>query len=121
MTISASTPASRAAHATACAWLPAEIEITPARFSSPVSCESLFSAPRTLNEPVRWKSSALKRTSPPSCAESVPEPSTNRTLAPIAFVQVEALEGVLALLRLEAWARVLDAQQPRRRDDPDLA
>jgi hypothetical protein len=53
--------------------LPAEIEITPRAFSSSVSVASLFRTPRGLNEPVRWKSSALKRASPPVCFESVAE------------------------------------------------
>jgi hypothetical protein len=37
--------------------LPALIAITPRCFSSVVRLEILFSAPRALNEPVRWKSS----------------------------------------------------------------
>src|SRR5262249_22812324 len=61
MTISASTPYSPAANAVAWAWLPAEIAITPRRLCSSVSVDSLFSAPRGLKEPVRWKSSHLSR------------------------------------------------------------
>src|SRR6516165_6319201 len=61
MTMRASTPYSPAANAVACAWLPAEIAITPRRFSSSLSVLSLFRAPRGLNEPVRWKSSHFRR------------------------------------------------------------
>src|SRR5205085_12649644 len=68
-------PSTADAYASACAWLPAEIEITPRRFSSGDSVASLFRTPRGLNAPVRWKSSALKTTSAPTCSESVREPS----------------------------------------------
>src|SRR5206468_343901 len=56
-------------HATACAWLPAEMVITPRRRSSGVSELNLFSAPLDLNEPVRWKSSHFR------CARSARERS----------------------------------------------
>src|ERR671937_669268 len=75
MTTSASMPSTAAAYASACAWFPAEIEITPRRFSSSESVASLFRTPRGLNEPVRWKSSALKATSTPARSERVREPS----------------------------------------------
>ena len=52
VTISASIPSTAAAQATAWAWFPAEVVITPRRFSSAVSDASLFSTPRGLNEPV---------------------------------------------------------------------
>src|SRR5918994_1994298 len=45
--------------------------ITPAAFSSPVSDASLFSTPRGLNDPVRWKSSAFRCASAPVSRESV--------------------------------------------------
>ncbi len=54
-------PSAAAANATAWAWLPALIAITPPRFSSAESELILFSAPRDLNDPVRWKSSHLSR------------------------------------------------------------
>src|SRR6266567_1071847 len=73
MTTSASMPSSADAYASACAWLPAEIEITPRAFSSSVSVASLFSTPRGLNAPVRWRSSALKCTGTPTRSESVRE------------------------------------------------
>ena len=94
MTISASSPASRAAHATACAWLPAEIEITPRARSSSVSSAIRFSAPRTLNEPVRWKSSALKCASAPSRSESVAERSSGVRWTRPAIVSRGALDVV---------------------------
>ena len=50
--IVAGTRASRAAHATACPWLPALAATTPATRSSAESAATLFTAPRTLNEPV---------------------------------------------------------------------
>ena len=46
------TPIVAAAQATAWAWLPAETVATPWALSSGVSCVILWSAPRTLNEPV---------------------------------------------------------------------
>src|SRR5579871_6874844 len=54
-------PYSAAANATAWAWFPAEMAITPRFFSSSVRLAILFRAPRGLNEPVRWKSSHFKR------------------------------------------------------------
>jgi hypothetical protein len=58
----ARTPASRAAQATACPWFPALAATTPARRSLADSAAILFSAPRTLNEPVRWRFSAFSHT-----------------------------------------------------------
>ena len=75
ITTSASIPSTAEANASAWAWLPAEIEITPRAFSSALSVASRLRTPRGLNAPVRWKSSALKRTSAPVCSESVREPS----------------------------------------------
>src|ERR687886_2031083 len=76
MTTRASIPSTAAAYASACAWLPAEIEMTPRRFSSSERVESLFRTPRGLNEPVRCSSSALKDTSAPTRSESVRELSS---------------------------------------------
>src|SRR6266550_2604606 len=50
--------------------------MTPRFFSSSVSVASLFSTPRGLKEPVRWKSSALNRMSAPTWSESVAERSS---------------------------------------------
>jgi hypothetical protein len=68
------TPASRAAHATAWPWLPALAATTPARRSPSLSVASLFTAPRTLKEPVRWRFSAFSDTGRPTWRESVSEP-----------------------------------------------
>ena len=59
MKIVAWMPSSRAAQATAWPWLPALAAITPAARSSGESVASLLNAPRILNEPVRWRFSAL--------------------------------------------------------------
>src|SRR6201987_16894 len=55
----------RAAYATAWAWLPALPVTTPPAHASP-SAPSFESAPRSLNEPVRWRFSALSPTVPPA-------------------------------------------------------
>jgi hypothetical protein len=76
MTTSASSPSNADAYASACAWLPAEMEMRPRCFSSSDSVASLFSTPRGLKEPVRCSSSALKRTSAPTFFESVADESS---------------------------------------------
>ena len=48
-----------APQASACAWFPAEIPITPRSRSAGVSVASLLRTPRALNEPVFWNSSAF--------------------------------------------------------------
>jgi hypothetical protein len=67
-------PSSRAAQATAWPWLPALAATTPARFSGSESVAILFTAPRILNEPVRWRFSAFSDTSRPTRRESVSLP-----------------------------------------------
>src|SRR5918992_9276 len=52
------------------------MEMTPRRFSSSLSRASLVSTPRGLNEPVRWKSSAFRKTRPPVSRESVADVKT---------------------------------------------
>ena len=74
MKIVARIPSSRAAHATAWPWLPALAAITPAARSAGESVASVFTAPRILNEPVRWRFSALSSVSPPVSRHSVSEP-----------------------------------------------
>ena len=61
MTTSASTPSSRAAQATPARGCRRRSRSRRARFSSSLRLASLLSAPRGLNEPVRWKSSHLSR------------------------------------------------------------
>src|SRR5579883_640277 len=74
-------PSSRAAQATAWPWLPALAATTPAARSSGPSSESMLTAPRILNEPVRWRFSAFRTTSRPTSRESEAEPNTGVTCA----------------------------------------
>ena len=71
MKMRAVAPTSRAAHATAWPWLPALAATTPAARCSAVSVEIRLYAPRILNEPVRWRFSALRWISRPTSRESV--------------------------------------------------
>src|SRR3954470_16753609 len=80
MKTSQGTPRTRAACDSAQAWLPALPAVTPRAQPSP-SAASLFSAPRTLNEPVRWRFSALSATAAPVRSLSVSEGSTGVRLA----------------------------------------
>src|SRR5919106_801302 len=70
------TPASRAASATACPWLPALAVTTPAARSASESVAMRLAAPRTLKEPVRWRFSALRSTGRPLRRPSVSEEET---------------------------------------------
>src|SRR6266536_209220 len=81
MKIRATAPTSRAAHATACPWLPALAATTPAASSSVLSVATRLKAPRTLKEPVRWRFSAFRWTSRPTNRDSVSEPWTGVTRA----------------------------------------
>src|SRR3954471_24409481 len=73
MTSSASSPSTRVPQASACAWFPAEMPITPRSRSCGVSAARLVSTPRGLNEPVRWNSSAFSETRAPVSSLSVAE------------------------------------------------
>src|SRR6476469_959091 len=77
----AAIPSSRAANATAWPWLPALAAITPAARSASSSVDSLLTAPRILNDPVRWRFSAFSQTRPPVSCDSVSEPYTGVTRA----------------------------------------
>src|SRR3954451_4693128 len=77
----AAMPSSRAAQATACPWFPALAAMTPAVRSASPSVDSLFTAPRILNDPVRWRFSAFSQTLVPVSRENVPEPYTGVTRA----------------------------------------
>ena len=70
------TPRAAATAASAWAWLPAEAATTPCAQPSSPSASSLADAPRTLNEPVRWRFSALRATMPPARSEIVRLEST---------------------------------------------
>src|SRR5512133_3582384 len=67
----AAIPASRAAQATACPWFPALAATTPAFRSASPSVAIVLYAPRILNEPVRWRFSAFKKTGRPVSLEKV--------------------------------------------------
>src|ERR1700716_2115433 len=81
MKIRAREPTSRAAHATACPGLPALPATTPAPRSSSLNVEMRLYAPRTLNEPVRCRFSALRCTSRPASCERVSDRYTGVTRA----------------------------------------
>src|SRR5256714_1022345 len=74
--MTARTPGSAAAGATACAWLPDEKATAPRARSSSESERILFVAPRILNAPARWKFSHLKKTRRPAAASNVREVAT---------------------------------------------
>ena len=65
-------PRERAATATAWAWLPALAATTPAASSSALRAAIRFWAPRSLNDPVRCRFSALSRTGAPTRSEISP-------------------------------------------------
>src|SRR5262245_40620331 len=73
------TPSTRAARATPCAWLPALAATTPMASSDSDSLDNRTYAPRTLNEPARWRFSHLSMTGPPTRSDSASEPSTGVT------------------------------------------
>src|SRR5688500_12518457 len=74
MTTVQCTPSDVAANATACAWLPADAATRPACFWASVRWSTLLSAPRGLNEPVRWKFSSFRYVRvPPQMSPSVRE------------------------------------------------
>src|SRR2546421_4554467 len=77
----AGAPSSRAAHATAWPWLPALAATTPAASSSGSRLESFVYAPRTLNEPVRCRFSALRLPGLAASRDSVSEGKTGVTRA----------------------------------------
>src|SRR5713226_6064773 len=76
MQTTARMPASRAASATAWAWLPEETAITPRFFSSSLSERILFVAPRALKAPARCRFSHLKKTSRPATSLNEREVTT---------------------------------------------
>src|SRR5665213_3072037 len=97
----ASIPSWRAAHATACPWLPALAAITPAARCASPSVASLLTAPRTLNEPVRCRFSAFSHTvRAPLRRASDSEPYTGVTRAWPArrsrAASMSAIDGLLA-------------------------
>jgi hypothetical protein len=71
MTTVTSMPRSFPWYARASAWLPADAATTPLAQPFSPSAASFADAPRTLNEPVRWRFSAFRTTVPPACSEIV--------------------------------------------------
>ena len=69
-------PSSRAAQATACPWLPALAAITPASRCAGESSDSLLTAPRILNEPVRCRFSAFSQNTRPARRDNVSDSSS---------------------------------------------
>src|SRR5690606_16601822 len=59
-------PSRPAPYARACAWLPAEMVMRPRARSSAVRRRNRLKTPRTLNEPVLWRHSALRDTRTPA-------------------------------------------------------
>src|SRR5215204_6492042 len=84
MKIVAAMPASRAAHATACPWLPALAATAPAARSPAESVAIVLTAPRILNEPVRCRFSAFRWTGRPQRRVKVSDGKTGviRTIRP---------------------------------------
>ena len=84
MTSLAWVPSSRAAQAVAIAWLPALTAVTPRASSSWPSPSITASAPRALNEPVRWNSSSLRLPGcrPADATRPPARPSRARACAP---------------------------------------
>ena len=70
MTTVAEIPARAAAQATAWAWLPAETVATPRPRAILSNSRIRFRAPRTLNEPVLWRFSHLRKTGRPPRSDS---------------------------------------------------
>ena len=73
ITTVAEAPSRPLANATPCAWLPALAATTPCARSASDSRAILVYAPRTLNDPVRWRFSHFRYTGPPACSESTRE------------------------------------------------
>src|SRR5437764_13637643 len=74
-------PNSRAAHATACPWLPALAVTTPRARCVARNVATRLTSPRTLKAPVRWRFSAFRKTSRPVIFENVSDPTTGVTCA----------------------------------------
>src|SRR5690242_10618594 len=104
MTTVARTPAERAAHASACAWFPADTVTTPRARAAASKPLTAFRAPRALNEPVFCKFSHLRKRvtptgSPTRAAESVGVTWTRPAMRSRAARIVESVSGV-------SWVRI---------------
>jgi len=72
-------PSAAAARATPWAWLPAEAATTPRARSSSDSLAIRVYAPRTLNEPARWRFSHFRYAGPPTLLDSSNDRSSGVT------------------------------------------
>jgi hypothetical protein len=92
-----------------CAWLPADIAMTPRRRSSSLNAESFTNAPRSLNEFVTCRFSYLTKTSAPVRPESFGAASIGvRSAAPASIrraVSTSARVIVIDCLRVPAQLR----------------
>src|ERR1700690_3448501 len=73
MTTVAVQPSRPAANATPCAWLPALAATKPRARSASLGRAIRLYAPRTLNDPVRWRFSHLRKTGPATVSDSTRE------------------------------------------------
>src|SRR6185312_3122177 len=71
ITMVAATPANWACRATACAWLPADMAMTPRARSPSESKARRLAAPRSLKAPVTWRLSSFRTTSAPIARDTV--------------------------------------------------
>src|SRR5689334_16162922 len=106
MKIVASIPASRAAQATACPWLPALAATTPALRSDSLSDPILLTAPRILNEPVRCSVSAFRCTGRPVMRPKVSDAYSGVTRTPLPArreraASTSASVGAVSVAKLE--------------------
>src|SRR5689334_2694517 len=118
----ASMPSSRAAQATAWPWLPALAARTPAARSASPRPVSLLTAPRILNDPVRWRFSALSQTLLPQMRPNVSEPYTGVTRArPASRSRAASMSAsVGAVVVANAKHLLQDLTNRRQRVEPAL-
>src|SRR3954447_12507688 len=96
--MSACIPASRAARATAWAWLPLDTATTPSGSSG--SARTALVAPRILNEPVRCSDSHFRYSSRPLAASRPGERSTGvRQTQPAMRARAASRAGLLLMAR----------------------
>src|SRR5687768_7097208 len=95
------TPDSRAASATAWPWLPELAVTTPAARSASSSDWILLNAPRILNDPVRWRFSAFRKTGRPLRRPRVSDEKTGVMRARLAMrvraASMSARPGIVSI------------------------
>jgi len=96
-----------------CAWLPADIAMTPRRRSSSLNAESFTNAPRSLNEFVTCRFSYLTKTSAPVRPESFGAASIGvRSAAPASMRRaVSTSARVIVIDRLRVPAQLRSSQR----------